>query len=195
MCIIPSWYASVYVSHRVHIEAGVFDEIGPLICMRLRRCAPYLPVPRARLGKQLYQLFTRLVFSFIDGHAEDVAERAKRGRQAVRQRQNHRVFDLLQRHVHAAVAQHGAVEGAVVDDDGVGCISQRLQALAPIRVPLRAVPHVGGLLVYCDRHKQHLGLFGVAVRAVLDRHGAVGFKVKPEGRHPRCPCKISLTRP
>ena len=112
----------------------------------------------------------------------------------MRQRHDHGVIDLVHGYVHVLMAQDCAVEGAVVDDDALGCVDERLEVALPRR-PELCVPHVGGLVVYCYGHEQHLGLFGVAVRPVLDRHRAVGFEVKPKCGHQRFPCRISLTRP
>ena len=101
----------------------------------------------------------------------------------MRERHDHRILDLVKGHVHALMAQDGTVERAIVDDNRVGCVDHSLQALTPVGVALRQVPHVGGLIVYCDRYKQHLRLLGVAMRAVLNRHGAVCLKVKPKCSH------------
>jgi hypothetical protein len=194
MTIVPRRQSSKYVSHCVHIEAGVFDEGHPLIGVRLPRCAPGLPVRRTRLRQQVYQLLPRLVFSFVLRHVQHAAELAQRAGQAVLQGQHHRIDDLLHGDVDAPLAQHRAVEGAVVDHDALGRVDDVLQRGTPERQVLR-VPDRNRLVVPRPRDQHHLGVLCIAVRAVGYLGFAVGLKVEVEGVHPRLPWRISLTRP
>ena len=181
--IVPIRQTSIYVSHRVHIKAGVFDELIPFGGVTDMIGSPQLHVFWAWLGEQVYQLLARLVFSFVGRHAEDVAQRAQRAGEAVGERLHHRVAYLLNGYVDASMAQDCAVEVAVVDDDAVGEVNHRLKSLWPVTSAMCAIPDLHRRIVYRKRHKQHLRLFGIAVRAVRDRHGAVCFEVKPESAH------------
>jgi hypothetical protein len=71
--IVPIRQASIYVSHRVHIEAGVFDELVPFGGVTGTVGSPQLHVLWSWLREQVYQLFTHLVFSFIGRDTKNVA--------------------------------------------------------------------------------------------------------------------------
>ena len=80
---VPSWNASSYVSHSVHIAPGVFDEGVPVIRVRFPARPTQLPVLRRGLREQLYMTTPLLVFSFILRDAKNVAELAEGRGQAV----------------------------------------------------------------------------------------------------------------
>ena len=173
---VPTRQAAVYVSHRVHVEAGVFDEGVPLIRVRLPRRPAQLDVLGPGLREKLYQLLARLVFSLVLRDFEHVAEHSERAGQAVLQRDHHGVCNFIHRNIYAAMTQHGAVKVAVVDYNFVSPVDHGLQGFAPVRHVLR-VPHSHLVLVPRPWHQHDLCRLGIGMGAVRDRHGAEGFGI------------------
>ena len=145
--------------------------------MGLRSSPTHLHILRLGLCEAVNETLAPFVLGLVLWHAQSLTELPQRAGQAVEQCEDHRVDNLPHRHVYADVAQHCAVEGAVVDHDAVGVVDHRLQSVTPVRQAL-GLPDSHRVVVRRPRDEQNLGVFGVAVRARLNTGRAEGLEVE-----------------
>ncbi|BEO04315.1 hypothetical protein SMQC13_20420 [Serratia marcescens] len=190
--IVPARQFGVDGAHGVDIEAGVFNEALPLHRVRFGRCAAQLAVLRPRLAKQLDQLLAGLIFGLIGVDVEHFAQRTQRAREAERQRFYHRIAPALNAARNdprelplQSVAQHGAVEMAVVRVDQHALIAECSEQLRRQMLVFGEIVHADRAVIDCPGEQHDLDAFRIGMGAVLNRGFAEGFEVEPEFLHQR----------
>ncbi len=182
--VVPLGQTVVDLAHRLDVHARIRFKRFPVGRVRRAVTDAELAIGGLRLAEQEDQPLAVFVLRQIGRHMQYRAELVQRAGEAVRQRLHHRVVDLLHRQVDADVAQDGAVERGVVDDDHRGLVHQVLQIVQR----RGAVGHVhadGGLIVPSIGRQNDLGTLRVSVGAVGNMDLAKGLAVEEEGGH-RC---------
>ena len=192
--IVPARQFGVDGAHGVDIEAGVLNEALPLHRVRFGCCAAQLAVLRPRLAKQLDQLLAGFVFCLVGVDVEHFTQRTQRAGEAVSQRFYHRIAPALnaarndpREQALQHVAQHGAVEMAVVRVDQHALVAERSEQLRRQVLVFGEIVHADRAVVDCPGEQHDLDTFGVGMGAVLNRGFAEGFEVEPEFVHINLP--------